>query len=66
MRRKKKVSQQPLIISELAQEYFELWTQLERCKTEPEYDVIRRMLNEIWICLSDRDKRDFSILSRDK
>jgi hypothetical protein len=60
---KKKKSAEPIVISENAQRYFDLWYALNMSHEELEFDSYRKDMNELWNIMSNQDKRDFRIQS---
>lgn len=56
---KKRKNVVPEEITEKAQMYLDLWMSLNKAKEELEIDTIRVRMTELWVTMSDGDKRDF-------
>lgn len=57
--KKKKKHLEPIQPTELAQQYYNLWQQLNRAHEEPEIDSIRRQMSGVWKQMVDADKTAF-------
>lgn len=64
-KRKKKTLSTPVVYSDISQKYFNLWVNLSNCHDEPEFDSVRKQMNEVWTQMNKQDKKDFQICSCD-
>lgn len=62
---KKKKQTEPIVVSENAQKYFDLWIGLNMSHEEAEIDEYREDMNELWAIMSNHDKKLFHNMSSD-